>query len=1067
MKPLELEFSGLNSYRGRQYVDFELLGEGGLFGIFGPTGSGKSTILDAITLALYGKVDRAENNTRGIINQREKTAEVSFTFTLGGHRYTVQRSYQRPKSDPNSARAKTARLIEADDSVLADKPDTVTEAIERILGLTAEEFCRAVVLPQGKFSEFLTLTGGKRADMLGHIFNLERFGEALYRAATDRLQKWQQESDAFERAKSELGDCSDAAIAQAQAAVQDRNSVLQQTEAQRNDAKKGYDEAARLRDLFENLRSAQKLRVSLLKQKDCMDRDARALDAARRAASLRSSIETVARLKRSRDDSVQKLTLTSANLKKAQAARNIAEENARVARECLQHNEPLLVVRKHRLEDALALGQELEGYLKKQKEKETSTESFDLALEKGRRSALALEERLSRSSAEVGELTSRQKELAVDPAFRKNMDGATGKLAAFQIADKEYLRSSKEYEKRSADSSRARSEVLALFLKLPSIAASKHSLADSGSLSSASSVELPALDDLLTGDDFLTAVDREIDHASTLIRAADEMRQEALIKDQAKVLAKELRDGHPCPVCGSTSHPNVAAGDDGRYSRLAATQKTLDSCLKSLQSYRSKLQTCVSAWDNRKASETEAQEQSKQRQADLEDYLGQFLAAAKVVLGGKCSEKTAQADIQQEREKLVERDQNYATVTDKLLTAQSEEQNTRKELDEERRRFQGLEKNRDAEAKELELVRSHAEEINAKILSRANGEDPSQAIAAVDFELKSMRDHLKQTESLEKSERQTTERLEHEVAGLTASLSQVVSELEQQDAIIAQGLSQAGFDTPESAQAAMLPLETINELDRVITKYSKDLAEADGHIRQLETQTGSREFSETEFVALGARLAELETAATVMREEYAVAQERLRILKERRSRWDELDSKLAIARKSRDVADRLALLVRGRALVKFLSEEHLKDMAMDASARLGSLTQQRYALEIANESEFVIRDDFNGGQRRVVGTLSGGETFLTSLSLALALSSKIQLRGQYPLGFFFLDEGFGSLDDDKLETVMSSLDRLHDKDRRVGVISHVKALRDRLPYYLEVAPSREDGTGSQVSLKKG
>src|SRR6185437_12177676 len=95
-----------------------------------------------------------------------------------------------------------------------------------------------------------------------------------------------------------------------------------------------------------------------------------------------------------------------------------------------------------------------------------------------------------------------------------------------------------------------------------------------------------------------------------------------------------------------------------------------------------------------------------------------------------------------------------------------------------------------------------------------------------------------------------------------------------------------------------------------------------------------------------------------------------------------------------------------------------------ASERLGFLTKRRYALEVDSAGGFVIRDDANGGIRRPVSTLSGGETFLASLALALALSGQIQLRGKYPLQFFFLDEGFGTLDPDLLEVVVSALESL-------------------------------------------
>lgn len=137
-----------------------------------------------------------------------------------------------------------------------------------------------------------------------------------------------------------------------------------------------------------------------------------------------------------------------------------------------------------------------------------------------------------------------------------------------------------------------------------------------------------------------------------------------------------------------------------------------------------------------------------------------------------------------------------------------------------------------------------------------------------------------------------------------------------------------------------------------------------------------------------------------------------------------------------------------------------------ASERLGQLTRQRYALEVDSGGGFVIRDDANGGVRRPVTTLSGGETFLTSLALALALSAQIQLKGIYPLQFFFfLDEGFGTLDQDLLETVITALEKLHMDKLTVGVISHVPELKARLPRKLIVHPAEPSGSGSRIVME--
>lgn len=182
MKPILLTIKGLHSFREEQTIDFAGLSGAGVFGIFGPTGSGKSSILDAMTLALYGKVERAANNTHGILNHAEDQLAVSFTFALqSGHRvsYKVERVFKR--TDETKVKTALCRLIEIKDeqTVLADKANEVNKKVEELLGLTIDDFTRAVVLPQGKFAEFLSLKGAERRHMLQRLFNLEQYGDRL------------------------------------------------------------------------------------------------------------------------------------------------------------------------------------------------------------------------------------------------------------------------------------------------------------------------------------------------------------------------------------------------------------------------------------------------------------------------------------------------------------------------------------------------------------------------------------------------------------------------------------------------------------------------------------------------------------------------------------------------------------------------------------------------------------------------------------------------------------------------------------------------------------------------
>ena len=161
----------------------------------------------------------------------------------------------------------------------------------------------------------------------------------------------------------------------------------------------------------------------------------------------------------------------------------------------------------------------------------------------------------------------------------------------------------------------------------------------------------------------------------------------------------------------------------------------------------------------------------------------------------------------------------------------------------------------------------------------------------------------------------------------------------------------------------------------------------------------------------------------------------------------------------------LEQLFKGNAFIEYVAQAKLAYIAREASVILSKISGGNYALEINESAEFIIRDNKNGGAIRPSDTLSGGEMFITSLALALALSSSIQLNGAAPLEFFFLDEGFGSLDDDLLDTVMNSLEQLQSKKRSIGIISHVEAIQTRVPVKLLVTPSDLSQKGSQITLE--
>jgi exonuclease SbcC len=289
MKPLHLKIAGLNSFREEQEVDFIALSETGVFGIFGPTGSGKSSVLDAVTLALYGKVERAKNGTQGIINQNEGKLYVQFAFQVGENKYTAERTYKR--GNDGSINQSSCRLLQIEDSgnssCLAEKKREMDEKVQEILGLTADDFTRAVVLPQGKFQEFLTLQGAERRKMLQRIFALERYGEQLVKKIRERVNKAQMEQELKKHELAVLGDASEETIKKAERDVQAKQLQLKKLTEKLDLLNKKWEEYNEVRKLTQELDEVNESMCKLDQEDKKIQAKIKKLDLAQKAEYLR------------------------------------------------------------------------------------------------------------------------------------------------------------------------------------------------------------------------------------------------------------------------------------------------------------------------------------------------------------------------------------------------------------------------------------------------------------------------------------------------------------------------------------------------------------------------------------------------------------------------------------------------------------------------------------------------------------------------------------------------------------------------------------------------------------
>ncbi|MGE5559116.1 MAG: AAA family ATPase [Bacillota bacterium] len=1033
MRPIILRFNGINSYRTEQVVDFEKLGADGLFGIFGPTGSGKSSILDAITLALYGGVDRASNNTRGIIHQLEKILTVSFEFELGKDRYLVERRYDRNPKDPDAAVAKQARLRKLaldGEEVMASKPQDVTATVESILGIGKEEFSRAVVLPQGKFDQFLRLTGGDRAAMLEHLFNLEQYGEGLVIKVRNEAAICAKLLERIEGEEQGLGDCSEEALQQAILDLKTRNDEYTDTQKTFEAVDKSYKEAETVRELFLKRKTVLENLNQLEQEHESIDAKQSRLNAAERAEPLRELIALQRNLNQKIAEesiSYQKKTESHSDAVKkhedSQKALEIAEKD-------YQEQLPRLQEQKAQYQAAQAKQKKLKDIQKNMDEKQR-----ELGLLSGKIAGATQEIAASRklcddTRAALEKLGQERSKLIVNPDEKEAVETALTVLIRLEETEKRFQESKELYTKRKSQNGG----------RWAAIVKKVHEMSPDQPIVAGEDLEKHS-------KSLLNQVEKELEEARKALR-------QALVANSAAELVKELHDGEPCPVCGSPEHPSPAKAA-GEMGKIEDEIKAAEDRLHEIRNWEGQLLKLWHEWSNNESLVNEALELMETAEKELQGVLAEF-------------EKIRGT---YEREQLRKRKQEFTAFEKQLHIIEERReqlQKTQQGLTEKLQKLnEALQHDKIKEASvqaDLANLQSQLEDMTKELNQITDGKDLDDLIRDMVQTYDTLDKAVKDVKGKAAEARAAMEKAARETAALEATLAANRSELAGVDHRLSEELAGADFTGVGQAESALLSPMDRQTLRKELEEYRNVLAIARDELARLDREIGGREFDEAGFEQLKKEQKELLDAVELLKEGVTLAKNKVEELREKQERWNELQKQKTAAEKRKGLAEDLGNLLRGRKFVSFLAQEHLRDMTMEASNQLGRLTGQRYALELTKgkDSEFIIRDDYNGGNRRMINSLSGGEVFMTSLALALALSSKIQLRGKYPLGFFFLDEGFGSLDEEKLDKVMCALEKLHDRNRMVGVISHVRELKERLPRYLEVVAAGEDGGGSRI-----
>lgn len=1180
MKPLQLQIKGLNSFMEEQLIDFSRLTECGLFGIFGPTGSGKSTILDAITLALYGKVPRAGGQLNGIVNSQSDSVQVAYEFALGSGKerriYRVQRSFKRNKNSGGEGVSTKSAIVydisdENEPKVILEGKREVDAGIGTLIGLTAEDFTRSVVLPQGSFSEFLKMTGSDRAQMLERVFALEAYGERMnFRIKQFKGRKNVQRLQ-LDSLLTAYENCSPEIYADLQEKAAQLRQDIDQTEKNVRQAEMDYQRYKEIWALQEELSSYQEAALVLEAQKESMLIAADIVAKAEKAAQLTPLLEKVEQ----REQLIQTKTIALTSMKNRQ--RNLTDELAQIlekwekARQEKEQEIPIYIEKVHQMETAVKIQSQLreletehralqEQYLAAKNtsdQKKQATEEIKQQLAKINaqlneqhqvmetlKTAPQLRERINEAyelerqcdQFQLQQQESRQRLIKLEESRQKNRQIMT-ELNEQLVQEEEKLNYlEQEIKKHAKHSPGQKEDLLALQTELNRLES------ETVQLGSLWQEEEQARQELAELGEKYAACQQQHRNASELynrknallteqLRALDEARDQHM----AVFLAARLTDNQACPVCGSLHHPRPASGSGHDETaewepkksileaELSGQQENIRQIEEQLQFLKSRrefidqlsqirqgklagrnmssqqnlLDDKKTAFDALKQGIFRWEEIAKANDQnvlfirDALTQLGKKLAAQQIMLQ-KDEELFAvqNAAYQETAEILQAVEEKYKAVClelglekaeTRVLQMQKDDRaleelgNHNNKLNSEREKLEKTSHYLQEEMIKIDLARAEIEtsgKERRQVLDQKRAElqlickvqNPETELLAVNSRIAEIEKNYLNLQQVYELARQEAERLNQDCASMEGDQRSLEIVLQQESMELAEAIRAAGFSERGEIQACYLEEDLIRQRREEIVQYQDqrklNLANLRRVNEKLQGQTIAAEAwqqlqdSRSE---IQNQLAELNKQLILLEAEQADMQVRLQAKQELLNKKQSLDQEYGL------LGD-LENLFRGNKFVDFIARTQLSYIAKEASNNLKDITRGRYALEINADGDFVIRDDFNGGVRRATHTLSGGETFLCSLALALALSSHIQL-GRASLEFFFLDEGFGSLDPDTLDIVIDSLESLHSETLSVGLISHVEELKQRVPRKLIVSQAVPGVSGSTVTIE--
>lgn len=1011
-------------------IDFNKLDQSPVFLIAGNTGSGKTTIFDAITFALFGDgitKDRDPESLRSDFADFDSPTKVELTFEHQGKKYVIAR---QPKQTLNKQRGSGQKVYEAKGTLSFFKNDKkineisriseITGNIERILQLNRQQFVQIVLLPQGDFRKFLAASSSDKETLLRNIFHTDiyrRWSDALNTKLRDmnaNAKQWQQtiqnnlKSIAWVNAPDDIADQSTenqmvALKAQQKAAKAELATLKKRIDDAQDQImaqSSKINAADKMNGQIEELEKQRQKLAELNAQKVNYDKLSRQIDQLTWAKDLKPKYDNFQELQTTVQDFQAKLATATNELTSHQVAQKTAEKT----RQVLQDKQRAQAELKDRI-----------PVLTKQRE------SFKKA---------AYLAQLVRDSE--GRLADLKKQITATNQSVANLQQQTAQIDT-DLKQRDPLKDRRYLLKQTSDQlTNYKQQLKDLW----------HQNTENQNLEAQVSASKTAL---------LIAKKQ----VATTQTNYDELRNDWL-HNQIMNLVDQLKDGTPCPVCGSLDHPAPAHVVDVRTVsnvQMKAAQNHLQAVKDTATQQESQLasQTAQLAKQTQQFQTTFAALVAEfEEQRITENLVSDLQSAVQVIKNQINQNQRAISDVDDQLQELADKakkqdqiKQQLSALTDKSTSLNSELQTDEKDLAKTKGTLEIIQADLPAEFKDLATLDTYLAEItdsvqnyeNAVKANNQNFNQISNQISESNATIKGLNQNIKDNErKLTAVQELITNAIQKQFG--TAEWSKFESCLEHLSDLA--DYQEQAKDYQQQVQSAKVAIET----------YKKNV----GDHKPVDLETERAQLAQLTQVR-----DDLNTESKAQNNRYILNGNSLKQINKSYKDIHNQQEKLT-------QLEQLVSTVTGNndaklGLERYVLRAQLAEILNVANEHLKQLSSGRYHLLLHKESGTYQKDtgleidvyDDTVGETRSVHTLSGGESFIVALSLALALGEVIQNEaGGISIDTLFVDEGFGSLDQSSLATAMAALENIESSNRTIGIISHVAMLKDSIPCQIQV-----------------